>query len=89
MEAARAALALGVGDHTLRGPQRMEFEEIAATVVGAVGGRWGWRLFGGRGAAPRMEAQVRIPDHWDDSCLEPRTLLSAWLGRLPRARRRR
>lgn len=88
-DAARAALALGDGDHTLRGPQRMEFHEIAGTVVAAVGGRWGWRLFGGRRGAARMEAQVRIPDHWDDRLLAPRSLLSAWLGRLPRARRRR
>jgi hypothetical protein len=88
-DAARAALALPEGDHTLRGPQRMEFEEIAETVVAAVGGRWGWRLFGGRAGAPRLAAQVRIPDHWDEVRLGARTLLSAWLGRLPRARRRR
>ncbi len=88
-DAARAALALGDGDHTLRGPQRMEFQELAEAVVAAAGGRWGRRLFGGRGGAARMEAQVRIPDHWEDRRLGARTSLSAWLKRLPRARRRR
>jgi uncharacterized protein YbjT (DUF2867 family) len=88
-DAARAVLRAPDGISTLRGPQRLEADEVGRAVADALEGRWGWRLFGGRDGAPLLAGQRELPDDWDDARFEARTTLGGWLARLPVVRRRR
>lgn len=88
-DAARAVWRLPPGTHTLRGPQVLTSVQIAEAIVRRFGGRWTWRLLGGRGDAARLAAQAELPDAWHEDALGVRTTVSTWVERLPGLRRKR
>jgi hypothetical protein len=88
-DAARAALRVGPGVHTLLGHEAMDLDAIGDRLVARFGGACSRTLFGDAACAPALRSLAGEPDDWESLELGERLSVGVWVAKLPGLRRGR